>query len=175
MSKRKIDVTETVMDKINKGEIKMRPRWYFVLGSVAVFVGVFGTFLVSSFLVSLVSFSLRTHGPMGEYRLQQMLGSFPWWALILSLFGLAMGVFLLKKYDFSYKKNFGYIILAFVLAVLASGLVADRFGLEKMWANKPGVMRKMYQQYDGRGKVLPWRSNDDFVPGNGRRWKNGLR
>lgn len=175
MSKRKIDVAEEVMKKINKGEVKMRPKWFFVLGSIALIAGVFGTFLMSSFLISLVSFSLRTHGPMGKYRFYELLTSFPWWALIFAVFGFVLGIWLLKKFDFSYKKNFVYIILIIAVAIVASGMITDKLELDRVWTTKEGIMKKMYQRYDGRGRVLPWRSQDNFVPGSGRVWKKGIQ
>lgn len=172
MSKNKIDITKEVMSKIKTGQLKMRPKWMFVIGSIVLVLGVIGTYILSVFLVSLMSFSLRTHGPMGEVRYQELLSSFPFWAFGLAVVGLVLGVFLLKKYDFSYKFSFIFVVLAFIAAVLISGWLADYLGFDRVWV-KQGQMRRLYQQYDGRGKVLPWKSNDGInmwrKNGQGRR------
>jgi len=170
MSKNKIDITKEVMSKIERGQLKMRPKWMFVVGSVALVLGVIGTYVLSVFLVSLISFSLRTHGPMGAIRYQQLLDNFPLWAVGLAIVGTVTGIVLLKRFEFSYKNNFVLIVLVFIVAVLISGWLADYLGFDKVWV-KQGQMRRLYQQYDGRGKVLPWRSGDDiynFRRGNGQ-------
>lgn len=125
----------------------MKPRWYFILGSLGVFVGLMGIAIVSTFLVSLIAFSLRAHGPMGDQRFQQLLQGFPWWALGVALGGIVSGVFLLKKFDFSYKKNFPIIILIFIGSILIAGFAIDYLGLDSLWS-RGRVMRGLYQQYD---------------------------
>lgn len=153
MSKHKIDITKKVMSKIKTGQIKMKPKWYFWLGSLSMFIALVGLVIVSIFLISLVTFSLRSHGPMGAIRYQQIVSSFPWWAPIIIVIGLITGIILLKKYDFSYKKNFIFIIIIFVSAVLLAGILMDILGFDNLWI-KRGPMRRFYQQYDGNGQRL---------------------
>lgn len=175
MPKNKIDIARTVMSKIEDGQVKMRPKWMFVAATISLIIGVIGTYILSSFLVSIMSFSLRTHGPRGIVRYQQLLDSFPLWAVFLAISGLILGIFLLKKFDFSYKKNFVFIVLIFVIAVLISGWLADYLGLDRVWSRQ-GQMKKLYQKYDGRGKVLPWNSDEIIIleRGNGKGLKKLL-
>ena len=153
------------MSRIKKGQVKMKPKWYFVLGSFAMIGGFLGLTIVLIFLVSLITFSLRTHGPMGAIRYEQLLSSFPWWAPIVAIAGFGLGVLLLKKYDFSYKKNFLLIIIGFILAVLLAGLLINYLGLDNVWM-KRGPMKGLYQQYDGGGmkRGAGWRmmQDDDY-------------
>lgn len=151
----KIDISEKLMPMINKGEIKMRPKWYFLLGSLAMVIGIAGLTILSVFLVSLVTFSLRTHGQMGAVRFQELLSSFPLGAVILSVAGVGLGVWLLKKYDFSYKKNFLLIVLGFISAVILAGWLINYTGLDSHWM-KRGPMRGLYQKYE-RGSVMEMR------------------
>jgi hypothetical protein len=117
------------MDKIQKNEIKMKPKIYFIIGSILTIFGLAASVVSSVFLISIIRFSLRTHGPMGSIRFEQLLNSIPWWALILTPIGLIIGISLLKKYDFSYKKNFFLIIIGFVLSILLAGYLIDNLGL----------------------------------------------
>ena len=158
----KVNITENIMSRIEKGQIKMKPKWYFWLGSLAMVMGIIGVTILSVFSVSLISFSLRTHGPMGEIRFQQLLSSFPWWAPLLAIFGLTLGIFFLKKYDFSYKKNFLIIISGFILAVILAGWLIDYSGLDLFWA-KRGIMKRFYQQYDGK-KQNGFKSDSNYLP-----------
>ncbi len=171
MSKNKINISSEVMSKIKKGQVKMKPKWIFVMGTVALVLGVIGAYTLSVFLVSLISFSLRSHGPMGVYRFQELLASFPVWAVGLAVVGLVLGVVLLKKFEFSYKKNFWFIVFTFIVAVLISGWLLNYLGIDGLWT-KQGQMKKMYQKYEGRGRVLPWNSDGVYGPGHGvgKRW-----
>jgi len=151
MSKHQIDITKKVMSKIKTEQIKMKPKWYFWLGSFAMFIALIGLIVTLIFLVSLITFSLRSHGPMGAVRYQQIISSFPWWAPIIVVVGLITGITLLKKYDFSYKKNFLFIVFIFISAVLLSGILIDVLGFDNLWI-KRGPMRRFYQQYNGDNK-----------------------
>ena len=162
MSKHKIDITKKVMLKIKTEQIKMKPKWYFLLGSLSIFVALVGLVIVTIFLISLVTFSLRTHGPMGTVRYQQIISNFPWWAPIVVIVGLITGVILLKKYDFSYKRNFLFINMRFISALLLAGILIDTLGFDNLWI-KRGPMRRFYQQYNGDYNQ-EWNNN-----GRGRR------
>jgi len=152
MSKKHIDLTSTVMSRIKRDHIAMKPRWYFVLGTSALVVGLVGLSIVLIFLVNLSVFSLRTHGPMGDIRYQQLLASFPWWIPAIMIVGLGLGIFLLKKYDFSYKKNFLLVILGFIAVILLSGIIADALGINT-FLSRQGQMRRLYQQVEGQYQV----------------------
>lgn len=125
----------------------MKPRWYFILGSFAMVLGLVGLSIISIFFVTVTVFSLRTHGPMGSIRYQQLLSSFPWWAPVVALIGLGCGVWMLNKYDFSYRKNFLLVILGFITAILLSGILLDYVGLNT-FLSRQGQMRRLYQQIE---------------------------
>jgi hypothetical protein len=149
MSKELKNITEAVMNKIHDGEIKMRPKVYFIIGSLLTFLGLVASMLISVFLVGLMRFSMRTHGPMGEYRLDQMLSSFPWWAVVVAILGLVTGIWLLRRYNFSYKINFKVIVISFVVAIIVAGWVIDMTGLNDILfrqGSKRGIMRQYFQE-----------------------------
>ena len=150
------------MSRIKRDHIAMKPRWYFVLGTTALIIGLVGLSIILIFLVNLTFFSLRTHGPMGDIRYQQILASFPWWIPLIVVVGLGLGIFLLKKYDFSYKKNFSFVILGFIAVILFSGIVADALGINT-FLSRQGQMRRIYQQVE----------NQNVSPrnGSGQGWK----
>ena len=129
-----IDFEKTIMAKVKSNEISMKPRWYFVSGSLLMILGLVGLSTGAIFSTNLMLFSLRKHGPMGQWRLQTMLDSFPLWVPILAVVGIVLGIAMLRKYDFSYKKNFWFIILWFILSVVLAAFILDSLGLNDAWS-----------------------------------------
>lgn len=146
MSKELKNITGSVMDKIHHGKIKMRSKVYFIIGSLLTFLGLVASMLISVFLIGLMCFSLRTHGPKGGYRLDQILSSFPWWAVVVSILGLVIGIWLLRRYDFSYKINFKIVAISFVVAIIVAGWVIDMTGLNDILFRQ-GPMQGIMKQY----------------------------
>ena len=151
MSKELKNITENVMNQIHQGKAKMKPKIYFILGSILTLIGLISSVVVSTFLVGLIRFSLRTHGPMGQYRFDQMISNFPWWTTILAILGLIIGIWLIRQYDFSYKKNPWIIIIGFILAIIIGGYIIDMTGLNDAMFQY-GPMRGMMGNYMQNGQ-----------------------
>ncbi len=141
------------MKQILTGQVAMKPRWYFIVGSLLMFLGLIGSTIASIFLMSIISFSLRTHGPMGAIRFQQLVSNFSWWAPVLAILGLLCGIRLLKYYDISYKKNFTLVIIFFILAIIAAGLVMDAVGISAVWSRQ-GPMHRLYLQSEQDSTIV---------------------
>lgn len=164
MSKQNLNLEKNIMAKVKSGKITMKPRWYFVLGSLLMSLGLAGVSIGIIFLTKLGFFLLRQHGPMGEWRLQLMLSSFPWWLPVLALIGLLIGIYLLKQYDFSYKKNFSLVVIGFFASLVLAAFIIDFFGLGDTWF-RHGPMRKFYQGSEFKNspaRMGGWRSNKDI-------------
>lgn len=157
------------MEQIKENKISMKPRSYFVLGSIFTFVGLVTSVISSIFLISIINFLLKEHGPMGDFRLSLMINSFPWWLPILAVAALIFGIWNLLKYDFSYKTNYLIIIIGFVAAIIIAGWAIDKTGFDNLWLNQ-GPMRRMMRQYI---------EDNNFQPGSGNKLNNqfqrGLR
>lgn len=150
------------MQKVKLNEIVMKPRWYFILGSLLSVIGLISFSIAAIFLINLTLFLIKQHGPMGEWRLQLMLQSFPLWIPFLALVSLVPGVWLLKQFDFSYKKNFVLIICGFIVSIVLAAVILDYSGLDTLWY-KQGPMRRFYQQIN--------QDNSSFQRGQGQRLK----
>ncbi len=140
-------VEDVVMEKIRSGKVSMKPRWYFIVGSICTVLGILGMSIGAIFLTNISMFLLRQHGPMREWKLQLMLSSFPLWIPILASVGMVIGVLLLKRYDFSYKKNFRNVILSFISLVILAAFLIDILGLNDTWFRQ-GPMRGFYQSIE---------------------------
>lgn len=141
-NKNEIDLENEIMKKVLSGKVNMKPKWYFVLGSILSFTGLVGTFIGTTFLANLVLFLIRKQGP-GTGRLIQMLESFPIWVPLLAILFMGLGIWLLKKYDFSYKHNFMTLVIVLVVAIILSAIIINALGLNEIWSKK-GPMKRLY-------------------------------
>ncbi len=147
MSKELKNITDSVMNEIHQEKVKMKPKIYFVFGSILTFIGLVSSVVISIFLFGLARFSLRTHGPMGQYRFDQILSYFPWWIIVLAIFSLILGIWLIRKYDFSYKVKPWIIIMGFVLAIVIAGWFIDSIGFNDVlfhYGPMKGIMGNGY-------------------------------
>lgn len=137
-------IKSKVMTQISSGQIRMKPRWYFIAGSLLTSLGLIGLNVSAIFMLNLSLFLLRQHGPMGEWRLQLMLATFPWVIPGLAVVFLAIGIVMLKKFDFSYQKNFSLIVITILTTVIAAAIMIDLMGINDAWFG-PGSHRRSIQ------------------------------
>jgi hypothetical protein len=148
-----IHMEKTVMEKIKKDQIKMKPKWLFVMGYLLTLVGTVGLTFGAIFLTNLTIFLIKKNGP-GYGKLNLMLNSFPLYIPVLAVIGMFLGIWMLKKYDFSYKKNFVWIVFLFVVSIVLAGFLVDNLGLNDIWSHQ-GPMRRFYQRLNTSENVVP--------------------
>ena len=154
------DITKGVMHRIAAERISMRPRAYFIAGSVLATLGLTLAFVSSTLLLSILHLSLREGGRRLEYRLETLQEMFHWWIPVLALVSLGIGVWLLRRYEFSYKQNFVYVALVFGVAVLAATSLLVVTGVHEALVQR-GPMSEL---------VKPWRDE-----GRGYGQQRGMR
>ncbi|MGB9883209.1 MAG: hypothetical protein ACPLRN_01700 [Microgenomates group bacterium] len=141
----KQNLKKQIMEKIKKEEIKMKPKWYFILGSLLLFIGFLLSTLFSIFIINLILFLLRVHyGPMYQYRLLMILINYPWWLILLGGLSIFFGIKLLNEYEFSYRKNLWFLVLGYIFIIFLSAYLIDYFNLNRYFYQKR-FMRKFFQ------------------------------
>ncbi len=141
------------MQKIKSGNVVMKPKWIFVAGSILTTIGLIGISISSVFLLNLTMFLIRKRGS-GIGRLNLMLDSFPLWIPFVAVLGIIAGVWFLKKYDFSYRKNFWYIVCGFIVSIVLAAFMVDYLGLNETWSRR-GPMQRFYRQIETQNINLP--------------------
>lgn len=155
MSKKskKINIEKKVLDKIRSEEIKMKPKWYFFLGSFLLFLGLTGVSIFVVFLINILFYLFRRNSKVFfNWRLEQMFLNFPWWILIFAIIGIGIAIWLLKKYDFSYKNNFKTIIVVFIISLFLGGLILNYLGVNETLQR--GRMRRFYQSLESDSQEI---------------------
>jgi hypothetical protein len=167
MSKKIENLNKEIMNKIHQNKIKMKPKYYFVIGSFITFVGLLSAVVVTMLSTSMIIFLFKAKGPGAGFRFQMMLENFPVWLIILSATSLAFGIWIFKKYNFTYKLDFRISTVLFVLIIILSSLVINSLGFNDLFM-KRGPMKGTMQKY------LNSDSKIEHMPGSGwgKQFKN---
>lgn len=149
------DIKEPIMQQIRSGRVTMRPRSYFLIGSVLTFTGLVLTFLSTALLLSILYLSVREGGRVHQYKLETLHELFHWWLPIVALVAFGFGIHLLRRYEFSYRINFAWVtILSLVAVVVASALFVGSGAYETLLQRGPmhDLVKPWQGQRDGKGQ-----------------------
>jgi hypothetical protein len=164
--KNKINIQSNIISQIKKGKIKMKSKWYFITGSILMFLSLIGLSMGVIFLINLNIFFVRKNSPFASLKIQTILSIFPWWIPLLAILGVILAIWLLKKYDFSYKKNSYLIIIAFVISIFMGGFLLDKLKLNEYLSR--GRMKRIYQRIELNqkqgGSVKGVKNNKQLTP-----------
>jgi cytochrome b subunit of formate dehydrogenase len=153
-------------EKIKSGEIKMRPKAYFVIGNVLAIGGIvisasLGTLLTSFLIHRYKMYKLMETTMFGGIknpgflmRGRMFLYNFPWWALLIALASVVGGIYLMRKFESGYKTDFTFLIVLTLFIVVITGIVLDRSGIHDVAMH--------HKPFD---KFYPMQHREDMIRG----------
>jgi len=133
----------SIIQKIKNDQLKIKPRWMFVLGSTLSVIGLFISGLVTLFAIQLIKFRLTHPGFGASRKILYLLSSLPVYVPALALASLILGYLILRRYDFSYRENRKYVYLIILISLIASSIVLSKLGLDEFLSQKR-LFRQMY-------------------------------
>jgi hypothetical protein len=145
------NIKANILKKIESDEVVMRPDWVFYFGSALSMIGLFVSSAIALLSIHLLRFRLTHPGVGAARKLEFVISTLPWYIPVLAVVGLIGGYLLLKRYDFSYRKNLGLITIVIVLGLIASSYLLDYLGFNS-FLNKRGYFRQIYMQ-EQRGRL----------------------
>lgn len=154
-------IKTNIIETINKKGLTIRPRSAFVLGSLISAIGVFLSTMLALLAIHLLKFRLTHPGIGAARKIDYILNTLPWYVPVLAIISLVGGYLLLKRYDFSYRKNFSLILAIILVGLIISSYVLDRLGLDNFLTQR-GYFRQIY------GQEMRSRQNQEFGPGQMR-------
>jgi len=131
-------IEEKVMHKINDGKIHMRSRSFYLylstLGAIAIVLLAF----ISTYFISIATLWLRVQAAKGpaygaKQNLAILLGSFPWWALLLGLVSLIGIIYLVHKTGQMYKIRLIYLVPILVTVFITIGFIFSYSNLPRIF------------------------------------------
>jgi len=119
-------LSEKLIDQVNSGQVKMKPKTYFVLKTSLFFLITFFIFLSILFFLSFIIFSLRTSGVsllpgLGFRGIGVFLISLPWILILTAVVLILVLELFVKKFSFSYRRPILYSVLVIVVFVVLGG------------------------------------------------------
>lgn len=161
-------VADSVMEKIEKQQVKMRPRWYFVAGSFMLGVGFIGVVFISVGLLLLTIHYFSIFGEIEHFNpnrpswWQVLLRTFPWEYLFFTVLSTAAGFKLIKKYDTAYKIDWRILAGGLVASLLITALVLNATGMPRRMIKRSSVQPRMEERLFEQHRRFMLDDDDSF-------------
>jgi hypothetical protein len=174
-------IKDKLLQEIQTGRVKMRPRWYFVLKTVLLVISTVLAVSVVLFVASFIIFIMRQTGVFhssgfGLRGIRAFLISLPWLLVLIAILFIILIQLFVKRYSFGYRKPLLYTILGVVGIALLGGIVVaqtpfHRGLFEHAYDNNLPLAGGLYREYGIRrlphniemGKVVEVRSNGFLI------------
>ncbi len=155
------NVHDIILEKIQKGEVHMIPRWRFVLTGAFWIVGLVVASLLAIYLASFVLFVVHRSGLLfvpgfGWRGIMFFVVMSPWMLISATLVFLGIVYVLVRQHAFSYKKPMVYSLISIVLGVLTVSLAIHMLAIHSRILefserhNLPGMSEMYHSIADAR-------------------------
>ncbi len=129
-------ISKKIISKIKKGEVKMKPRFYFLIKSLLVIGILFLFFLFVIFFVSLIIFVFQKNNffvllGMGNFGLRAFILHFPWYLLLIAFILIIVIETVSKKFKFIYRKPLIYSFLFIIIFTFIGSIFVNNVSLHK--------------------------------------------
>ncbi len=133
-------IEELVMSKIKKGEVHMKPHSYYILLGILSILSVSLLGFIAAYFMSIATLWTRIEVAQGpaygaKQNLANMLGTFPWWALLLGALSLFCIIYFVKKIGPLYKVRLVYLVPIIIALFVAVGFIFSYSTLPQMFNN----------------------------------------
>lgn len=153
----KKSIRDQVLEAIENGRVKMRPKWHFILKSALLITGTIILVLTLLYLASFIIFVLRQTGILfvpifGSGGWRVFFSSLPWFLLLLLLVFIVILEALIRRYSFAYRRPLVYSAAGIVLAIIIGGYAVAETSLHgRMFKNaekgRLPIAGRLYRKY----------------------------
>ncbi|MFH0951824.1 MAG: hypothetical protein V1838_01395 [Patescibacteria group bacterium] len=147
-------IADEVLDEIKSGGIKMRPKYYYILGSLALGIGLGLTLLGTLFFIGVVTFRFRAQAPFdflsfGTKGFNPFIANLPWLPGLIAVAGIVIGVILLRKYRLGYRHSLVTLLIVMVALVGTVGIALEVVGAHRPLEKAPGFIKMYHKPHCG--------------------------
>lgn len=129
-SKKPSSLRERILAQIEQNEVQMHSRFFFMLKVASAAALAAAALLISVFIGNLLFFTLRINGhdallSLGGRGFALFVQVFPWWLLALDILLIVALVWVVRHFQFGYRRPAIFVFLAVVLVAFAAGFALD--------------------------------------------------
>jgi hypothetical protein len=146
---------DNLLEQIKSGEIKMRPRSYFIAKATLQLIALLLAALLAVFFLSFLVFRLKLSGALlmpgfGVGGIKDLLLSLPLFIVVLVLLFLAVFIWFAERYPIAYQRPLLYSLMAIVIMVCGGAVLVYNTPLHPYFfrafspPGAPPVMRMLY-------------------------------
>ncbi len=130
-NKNQENLNASLMEKIKSGEVKMKPKVYFISKSVGFILIAVLLFLITIFLVSFIIFFVRGSGlwflpGFGWPGIRMMLLQLPWFLIAVCAGLVILLEVLISRLGFAYRRPLVYSILVLLVLATTIGILVSK-------------------------------------------------
>ncbi len=151
------ELRDKVLGAIKSGQVKMRPKWHYVLKTALAITGGVLLSLALLYMVSFIFFALRANGvwfmPLfGLSGMRTFVMSLPWLLIGASLLFIIILEILVKRYAFAYRKPLLYSVLGILALAIIGGFALARAPfhrslLRRAQEDRPPLTGPFYREF----------------------------
>lgn len=128
---------EHILEAIQTGELRIRPRWHFILKGTLMGIGVLLAFLLGLYLISLMVFAVRQTGAefipsFGAQGWLRFVIALPWLLIVFSILFIILVEILVRRYSFAYQRPLLYSAASIMVIVIGGGFLVASTSLPAM-------------------------------------------
>jgi len=162
--KTKNSIEEKIIGKIKSGEVKMKPKIYFIAVTALITLGILITIGFALFITSFIIFSLHSSGSwflprFGTKGIGAFFMEMPWFLVILASLFIILTYFFGRRFSFAYRNPLIYFAAIILVAVVAGSFIVAKTPLHKglylRAQNKYPMMPMVGQFYKDYGPKKP--------------------
>jgi len=154
---KKTSLTEKVINKVKSGQVKMKPKMYFVLKTVLFSLITLFTALFALFLMSFIIFVLKANGvwflpSFGLKTIGMFFTSLPWILILIAIILIIVLELLVKNFSFAYRRPIFYSVLVIIIFIALGSFTIGRIQIHdnlflKAQEDKLSIAGKFYREF----------------------------
>jgi|GEM_PF-1447458 len=165
---KQINISDKVLDKIEQEDVKMRSKWFFIAEKLGLESGLLLSILV---IIILLCFTLYIMDQKGAFEFTEfgprgwplIFANIPFELIILAVVFFIVSSFLIKQFDFSYRKPFYLISCGVLLLIGTIGAVLTWTGASHSMFKKVVDSKMVKNYYENKTNIPP--ENDKAIIG----------
>jgi hypothetical protein len=160
--KKNLTIEERILEAIRSGDVKMKPRWHFVLQEILGTTAIVIILLIAVYLASFIIFVLHQDGAwfvpvFGLAGWYSLFIALPWILILISTIFILTLALLAQRYSPSYQWPLVYSLLGIFFLITASSFLFVQTSFSETLFHTPFFesVPLLHEYYPGVGSFMP--------------------